>query len=154
MFRIEALPLAPFLPLLAGSDAELAAQGAARVVADAPTGYPCRVSLTDATPGEMLVLLPWPHQDHDTPYRASGPVFVRQLARQATPQTDEVPAFLLRRSLSVRAYDQRHWIVAARVCTGQDLAATATELFADPRVGYLHLHSPGYGCYLCRVLRA
>ncbi|MBU4136495.1 MAG: DUF1203 domain-containing protein, partial [Alphaproteobacteria bacterium] len=41
-FRITALPLAPFEPLLALDDAALLALGARRMIADAPHSAPCR----------------------------------------------------------------------------------------------------------------
>lgn len=44
-YRIEALPLAPFVPFFSMSDAELAAVGARRWVADQPGRAPCRASL-------------------------------------------------------------------------------------------------------------
>jgi len=48
-FRILGLPAEPFAPFFTMSDAELAAQGAVRRIAnDRVPGYPCRVSLTDS----------------------------------------------------------------------------------------------------------
>ena len=51
-FRIRGLEAGQFSHLFALSEAELAAQGALRKIADGPC--PCRVSLTDATPGIHL----------------------------------------------------------------------------------------------------
>lgn len=79
--RIEALPLAPFVPFFLMSDRELAAVGARRRVADAPGRAPCRVSVQDADAGERLVLLNHAHlTDPTLPCRASGPIFVREAA--------------------------------------------------------------------------
>ncbi|MBN8899687.1 MAG: DUF1203 domain-containing protein, partial [Rhodospirillales bacterium] len=58
-FRITGLPAAPFAPLFELSDAELAAQGAVRRIADG--AYPCRISLTDSQPGDELLLLNYEH---------------------------------------------------------------------------------------------
>ena len=55
----------------------LASRGMRRVRVDAPVGYPCRISLEDAPIGEEVLLLPFTHQDSRSPYRASGPIFVR-----------------------------------------------------------------------------
>ena len=77
-FRITGLPAEQFQSLFAMSDAELAQRQARRVTADGP-GYPCRVSLTDAAPGDELILLHYQHQDADTPFRASHAIYVRDV---------------------------------------------------------------------------
>lgn len=152
-FRIHALPLEPFAPLFALSDDALRAHGARRVVADGRPMYPCRVSLQDATKDERLVLLHHEHQPADTPYRAAGPIYIREDAVMATPAIDEVPALLRRRLLSLRAYDADGMMVSADVRPGEDLEAGIAELFALERVEYLHLHYAKPGCYACRVSR-
>ena len=43
-YRIEGLAPEAFESLFGMTDGELAARGAMRVTADAPRGYPCRVS--------------------------------------------------------------------------------------------------------------
>ena len=53
-FRISGLPAEDFGHLFALDDAELAALGAVRRTAEHPA--PCRVSLTDATPGDEVIL--------------------------------------------------------------------------------------------------
>lgn len=55
-FRIVALPAASFAPLFGLSDQKLAGRGAVRCVADRRPGFPCRVSLRDADPGESLLM--------------------------------------------------------------------------------------------------
>ena len=153
-FRIHALPLEPFAPLFALPDAALHVHGARRVVADGRPVYPCRVSLQDATEGERLVLLHHEHQTADTPYRAAGPIYVREDAVMATPAVDEVPELLRRRLLSLRAYDARGMMVWADVRPGADLEAGIAELFAIDRADYVHLHYAKPGCYACRVTRS
>ena len=39
-------------------------------------GFPDRIELRDAEPGERLILVNYVHQPADTPYRASHAVFV------------------------------------------------------------------------------
>ena len=98
-YRIEALPLAPFVPYFAMSDKDLATVGARRWVADAPGRAPCRVSLRDADAGEALVLVNHAHlTDPTSPYRASGPIFVRELAVEQTPITGPAPEMLTKRA--------------------------------------------------------
>jgi hypothetical protein len=153
-FQISALNLETFRSLFEKTDAELAVMGAKRCVADATPGFPCRVSLQDAEIGETLVLVPFEHQPADSPYRASGPVFIREVARQAVPAPDEVPALLRSRLLSVRAYDTHDLMVDADVVDGAALEAMVGRMLADTSVAYLHVHFARPGCYACRIDRA
>ena len=152
-FQLVGLPRAPFEPLFSLSDAELARLGARRVVAGASPGFPCRISLKDAEPGEELLLLPYEHQPENSPYRASGPIYVRVGATQRTLPAGEVPDYVRLRQISVRAYDARHMIVGAEVCAGDAVAAEIERQFAGPAVSYIHLHNAKRGCYSCLVRR-
>jgi len=152
-FQIRALPSERFAPLADMTDAELAAIGARRVVVDGQPGYPCRVSLVDAEPGEMVLLVPFVHHDVDSPYRAGGPIFVRPGAAMAAPAAGEVPSLLRHRLLSVRAYDAGAMMRDAAVVQGRDLEVAIERLFARDEVRYLHVHNAGPGCYNCRVVR-
>jgi len=152
-FRIQSLDPAPWAQLLQASDEVLHRAGAARVIADRRPGYPCRVSLQDAEPGESLLLVPFAHQPGDTPYRASGPVYLRERAQPLRCRVDEVPAVLHSRKLSVRAYDGRDWLIAAEVCEGTALEEAIEAQFGNPAVRYLHIHFAGPGCFACRVDR-
>lgn len=128
--------------------------GAKRYVADRNPGFPCRVSLQDAAPGERLLLIPFTHQSADSPYRASGPIFIREAARQASLSVSDVPEQLRVRLLSVRAYDADALMVDADVVDGRELESVVERLFDDPRVQYLHVHFARPGCYACRIDRA
>ena len=153
MFRIHALPVAPFRPLFALSDDELAARGIRRVVADRPGAFPCRVSLRDAEPGERLLLLSHEHHAVDTPYRASGPIFVREDAAETAHGIDEVPDQLRRRLLSVRAYGGDGMMRIADVVDGTNVESLVARFFGRDDVAYLHAHFAKYGCYACRITR-
>jgi len=154
MFRIVGLDPAPFESLFALPDDELQARGIRRRRADAEFGYPCRVSLADAVVGEELLLLPWRHHDVDSPYQASGPIYVRRGASRARLATDEVPPYVSRRLMSLRAYDACALMVAADVVEGTDAGARLSRLFEDERVSYVHLHNARPGCYSCAAVRA
>lgn len=153
-FRIHALLIEPFAADFAVDDDALRARGVRRVVADGKPHYPCRVSLRDAVEGERLLLLPYLHHDVDTPYRASGPIYVREAAVRAQPVVDEVPALLRSRLLSLRAYDARGMMVWVDVLPGTELESGIAKLFALERSAYLHVHYAKPGCYACRVDRA
>lgn len=153
-FRISALPVEPFSSLFGLSDEELHAQGAVRKVADRKPGFPCRVSLEDAEPGETLILVNYEHLPADSPYRSRHAIFVREGAREAHPEVNEVPESLRRRLLSVRAFDDAGYMVEADVTEGTALEAVIEPMLARPRVAYLHLHNAKPGCYAARVDRA
>ena len=152
-FQINALPMALFQPLLSLSDAELSARNMRRVVADGRPVYPCRVSLKDASQGERLLLVPHAHHAVDTPYRASGPLYVREAAEQAMPAKGEVPELLRRRVLSLRSYDEEGMMVWAEVLPGTEVEHGIERLLAIPRTSYVHVHYALPGCYACRVDR-
>ena len=153
-FQISALPYEPFAPLCGLDDTQLSARGAKRYIADRRPGFPCRVSLADAAPGERVFLVPFTHHDADSPYRASGPIFIREDARQASPGVNEVPELLRLRLLSVRAYDANALMVDADVVEGRELESVIERLFNDPQVTYLHVHFARPGCFACRIDRA
>ena len=153
-YRIEALPLSPFRPLFAMDDAALEAIGARRMIADAPNSAPCRVSLTDAAPGEGLILVNHDHlTDPSSPYRAGGPVFVREAAVAAAPVIDAIPDMLGRRLLSARIYDDAAMMLDADVVEGADLDARLRDWFADPAVDQVQIHTARRGCYMARAVR-
>lgn len=152
-FQIVALPIEEFTSLLSKSDEELRAIGGRRMVVDKKPGYPCRVSLVDAEPGEEVLLLPFTHHDVNTPYRSSGPIFVRVNAQTARFGVNEIPAMLQFRQLSMRAYNAKHMMVGAEVIQGSELEESIGRHFADKRVEYLHVHNAQPGCYNCRVER-
>jgi hypothetical protein len=153
-FRISGLPLANFAPLFELDDNQLAQKRARRLIVDAKPGFPCRVSLQDAEIGERVILLPFEHQSVDSPYRASGPIFVRESAKEALLSSNEIPEVVRSRLLSVRAYDDDGIMLNAAVTPGSELETRIENFFADSRVSYLHLHNAGAGCYSCRVDRA
>ena len=152
-FRLVGLAAENFEPFFAMGDAELAALGARRVVADAPTGFPCRVSLVDADPGDELLLLPHEHLSTGSPYRASGPVYVRRGAARAVLAPGVIPPYVTRRVMSVRAYDAADMMVDADVCEGAQVREVLERFVADEAVAFIHLHNAKRGCFSCRVER-
>jgi hypothetical protein len=152
-FQLIGLPFEPFASLFALDDRTLSALDARRVVADETPGFPCRVSLADAEIGEELLLLPFAHQPASSPYRASGPIFVRKTALQRTLPAGVIPDYVALRQISVRAYDASHLMIDATVCDGTDSAAAILRMFDDSDVAYIHLHNAKRGCFSCRVDR-
>jgi len=150
-FRIRGLEAGQFLHLFALPDAALAAQGALRKIADGPC--PCRVSLTDATPGEEVILVNYEHHAVDSPYRMRFAIDVRQ-GEETFDAVDAVPDQLRRRTLAVRGFDDKAMMTGWEVIEGIWLEEAIERQFADPRTHYLHIHFAAPGCYAARVERA
>jgi len=153
-YILRGLEPALFEKLFDLDDPALAERGMRRVRSDAPVGFPCRISLEDAPVGEELLLLPFTHQDGATPYRASGPIFVRRGRTRAARIENELPTYLTLRPLSVRAYDAAHEMVDAEVVDGREAAPLIKRYLARADVAYLHIHFARRGCFACRIDRA
>lgn len=151
-FRISGLPAEPFQHLFGLDDAALKRHGAVRRVAE-NSGYPCRVSLTDAAAGDEVILVNYEHQAADTPYRSRHAVYVRQGERRYDA-VGEIPEQLRKRLLSVRAFDASGMMVDADVIEGRLLEEMIGRFFSNDAVAYLHLHFARPGCYAARVDRA
>ncbi len=153
-FQIHALSPAQFEPLFALSDGELAKVRAARMIVDAKPGYPCRVSLAEAEIGETVILVNFEHQSADSPYRAAHAIYVRENAEQAFPDVGAIPAVLETRLISIRSFDDKHYMADADVVDGTRLSDSIPAMLEDPGVAYLHLHNAKRGCFAARVTRA
>jgi hypothetical protein len=152
-FQIRPLPRADFAELFGLSDAALAERGVVVHTADAKPGFPCRVSLEDAEPGERVLLVNYEHQPADTPFRSRYAVFVRDGAQEARPAPGEVPELLRSRVLSVRAFDADGMLIDADLCEGAAVEATIARLLGDPAAACLHLHYAKPGCFAALVER-
>lgn len=153
-FRIRGLDPAPFRSLYGLPAAALAAAGAERHVADRAPGFPDRVELRDAVPGETLLLVNYLHQPAANPYRASHAIFVREGALRAYDAVDEIPAALASRPLSLRAFDAADRLVDAELASGDEQPVAIRRLLANPQVAYLQAHYARPGCYAARIERA
>ena len=153
-YRISGLKPAGFEELFGLDDAALRDRRAMRVIADKKPGFPCRITLADAEPGESLILTHYEHQDAASPYRASHAIYVREGATEAAMFEDEIPDYLALRLLSVRAFDDSGMMTDADVVQGDALKPVIERMFADPRVAYLHVHNARPGCFAARIDRA
>ncbi len=150
-FRIKGLPAEPFRELFHLSDAELKARNVVRRTAQ--HNAPCRVSLTDATPGEEVLLVNYTHHPVDNPYHAHYAIWVRQ-GEQTFEAVDQVPEQLRKRVLALRTWDADDMMVGHEVVDGRQIEDAIERLFADPRAAYMHAHFAGPGCYAARIDRA
>ncbi len=152
-FRITGLSSEPFEALYGKPSSELARLGIERHVADAGSGFPDRVSLRDAQPGESLLLLNFEHQPASTPYRSRHAIYVIEGERRRFDAVDTVPAVLRSRMLSLRGFDERGTMRDADLADGREVEALIERLFANEDVAYVHVHFAKRGCYAARVDR-
>lgn len=121
---------------------------------DAQPGFPCRVSLMDSPAGESVILTHFQHHAANSPYQATGPIFIRETAQTAKPAVNEIPLMFNHRLLSVRAYDASAIMKGARVVEGRLLEETIRDFFTDEAISYLQIHNAAPGCFNCTVQRA
>jgi len=153
-YRISGLDPRKFQPLFELNDETLKERSVGRIKVEQEPGYPCRITLRDASIGEKVIALSYQHQPANSPYKASGPIFVREGAERAACFEATIPPMLKLRPQSIRAYDQDHWIVKAEVSGGDDLDGVIREMLSEDQVAYLHIHNAKPGCFNCRVDRA
>ena len=151
-YQLRGLEPAPFESLFDLDDDALAARGIRRMRSDQAVGFPCRVSLEDTPVGEEVLLLTFTHQDSRSPYRASGPIFVRR-GQSAARIVNALPPYLTLRPLSVRAYDAADEMLDADVVDGAAAEPLIQRYLARPDVAYLHVHFARRGCFACRIDR-
>ena len=153
-YKISGLEPSQFSQLFGLADEELAAHGAVRMIADSSPGFPCRITLDDAKPGEALLLVNHVSHDGNNPYRASHAIFVSECAPQAALYEDEIPPALERRVLSLRAFDKAGMMTDAALVQPGEADATIRKLFASDAVDHIDAHNATRGCFAARVERA
>ncbi len=152
-FLIHALNHDDFNHLFSFSDKQLQRINAKKIIVNEHPGYPCRVSLKDALVGETIIALTFTHHDVNSPYRSSGPIFVRNHCLTSNLAINEIPDVLNNRLLSLRAYNKKFLMIDALITKGQDVKVSINQLFSDSMVEYIHIHNAKPGCYSCRVER-
>jgi hypothetical protein len=153
-FHIQGLAAQDFSPLFELSEAELQGRHIQRRTVSEAHDAPCRVSLVDAEPGEQVLLLPFAHHRLATPYRSSGPIFVRRAAQEAKLRPGEVPDSLRRRLLALRAYDEAGWMLGCDVTEGQTLEPLLERMLGLQGCAFINIHYARAGCYAARATLA
>lgn len=152
-FVVTGLPVEPFRPLFGLDAAALAARGVVRMTADSKPGFPCRITLEDAEPGETVLLLNHEHLAVDTPYRSRHAIFVRESAKAPARVDGVVPPVMATRLLSLRAFDAADMMIDAEVVEGTDAAPLIERFLHNPATAYLHAHAARRGCFVARIDR-
>jgi len=123
------------------------------VVADSPTGYPCRHCLRFAQPGEQVILFPYAAISPGHPYSESGPIFVHAEPCQRYATTREFPADF-RKGRAMRAYNSKFDMIDAEVVNGNEPELVIEKLFQNPETAFVDARSVTRGCYTFRIRRA
>ena len=152
-FKILGLPSEPFAHLYGLPDDELARRGATRYVADAKPGFPDRVELRDAEPGERVLLLNYEHQPAPTAFRASHAIFVLEGATRRYQEIDTIPDVFRTRTLSLRAFDGEGMMINATLTEGANAERDIEQVLRNRVVAYVHAHYAARGCYAARIER-
>jgi hypothetical protein len=152
-YRISGLDPAGFDALRGADEATLAAHSAVRVVATKKPGFPCRVTLEDAEPGENLILVHHVSHDVATPYRSAYAIYVREGASQAASFVDELPPVFANRPMAFRAFDAEGMLRNASLAAPGEADAAIRNLFEAPEIAYIDAHNAAHGCFAARVER-
>lgn len=151
-YVVRGLDPAPYQSLFGLSDEELAERGVVRMSVTAPT-FPCRVSLTDRSIGETVLLLNHVSHDVANPYRASHAIFVTEKEQDAAVYVDRVPPVFETRVLSLRGFDKDGMMAEALLTQPGEADAGIRKLFANPAVETIHAHNATRGCFSARIER-
>ena len=152
-YRITGLEPARFAHLFLLDEESLAARGVVRMAVTDKPGFPCRITLDDAEPGETVLLL-----NHESiasgPYAARHAIFVSEGRDRPAVYDDRVPPALDRRKLSLRGFDQDDLMVDAVLVEPGEADGAIRRLFDSPAIRYIHAHNAVRGCFAAAVERA
>lgn len=153
-FRITGLSPEPFAPFFGLPDAALAAHGIIRRTVSAKPGFPCRITLEDAEPGETVLLLN--HESHAmaTPYRSAYAIYVRETAPVQAEHVDTIPPVMTGRPLALRLFDGEGFLVGAELVLDGRVKPAIERVLDRADVAYIDVHNAAHGCFAARVHRA
>ena len=152
-YAVTGLPLEDFAPLFGLSDAVLAERGIIRRTADAKPGYPCRITLQDAEPGDTLLLMNFESHSADTPYRSAYAIYVNETATATARLADALPQVMAKRPIALRIFSADGMLIGADLATGDALDAAIRRAFDNPAAAYIHAHNAAHGCFAARIDR-
>ena len=153
-FTITGLSAEEFAPLFALSDTELEQRGVIRKTATSKPGFPCRITLEDAEPGERVLVLNYESHKAPTPYRSSYAIYVREGAQEAASFKGEAPPVLLGRPIALRHFNAEGHLIGASLALKNDAAELVEAAFSNDDVAYIHAHNAAHGCFAAEIRRA
>lgn len=152
-YRIEGLGREAYGGLLGLTEGELASRNARRVTANSRPGFPCRVTLEDAEPGESLILFNHVSNDVPTPFRSAYAVYVRECAEAPACFVDEPPPVFTGRTLSLRGFDSEGMLSGALLAMPGEADSKIRILFERPEIETIHAHNAAAGCFAAKIVR-
>ena len=152
-YRIEGLPREAYWHLIQMPEGQLQAHRARRVRADSKPGFPCRVTLEDAEPGESLILFNHVSHDVPTPFRSAYAIYVRDSARVPACYVDETPPVFGGRTLGLRGFDAGGMLRGALLALPGEADSKIRALFERPEIETIHAHNAAAGCFAARIVR-
>jgi hypothetical protein len=150
-FTITGIDPDPFQALFALSDEDLATRGVIRKTADCSPGFPCRVTLEDAEPGETVLLLNYESHKAATPYRSSYAIYVRDGASAPARFENELPPVFQNRPIALRIFNADGMLIGADMGVNAKLTAKIEAALARPGAAYLHAHNAMHGCFAAEI---
>lgn len=152
-YEISGLQAEPFIHLFGQSDSYLEKHNAIRQKVECYPGYPDRISLCDIPAGETALLINHIYQSADTPYFGTHAIYIWEGCTRQGIYLNELPEVLQNRVLSLRAYDEKHFLREADITEGNFSEILLRRFFADPQVSYVQIHNAKRGCYSCCAKR-
>jgi hypothetical protein len=152
-YIISGLNSSDFAHLYGKDDEYLAQYNARRVLASQASALPDRIGLKDVPPGAYAILLNHTYQPAKSPYQGKHAIFIHEGCMQSGIFYNEIPEYLAKRQLSLRAFNLEHCIIAAELATGDEVEQTVLDLLQRPETVYIHAHSARFGCYLAAINR-
>jgi hypothetical protein len=152
-YIVTGLPVEAFQSLFGLSDEALAARGVIRRTATAKPGFPCRITLEDAEPGDSLLLLNYESHGANTPYRSSYAIFVNEKAQAPARTIDTLPSILRNRPIALRIFNAEGMLIGADLARDAELDAAIRRAFDNEQAAYIHAHNAAHGCYAAQIER-
>lgn len=127
-------------------------KGARRVTATAKPGFPCRVTLEDAEPGEEMLLLNHVSNDTPGPFRAAFAIYLRERAEAVTFR-DSLPPVFATRTISLRGFDAAGDLRAAELVAGETIDPAIRSMLERPDIAFINAHNAAPGCFAAKIVR-
>ncbi|MBH3284029.1 DUF1203 domain-containing protein [Serratia marcescens] len=148
-YKISGLKAEQFTHLFGQSESYLKRYGAVRQTVNSNLGYPDRISLRNIPTGENSILINHIYQPADTPYFGSHAIYIWEGCNDQGIYVNELPEVMTTRLLSLRAYDEEHFLRQADICEGKCAESLICRFFKDSTISYIHIHNAKHGCYSC-----
>ncbi len=150
-FTVKGLNPEEFKPLFNLPDAELEKRGVIAKTVAAKPGFPCRVTLEDAEPGERVLLFNYESHSAETPYRSAYAIYVRDGADKAAVYDDELPPVFQNRPIALRIFNHDGMLIGADMGLNGELKDKIEAALARPDAAYLHAHNAMHGCFAAEI---